>query len=214
MCGTKDVCRRPAGGQVTINTVVRLGIWRGQLVSTSCYLVACRFPRSLTISESLARAGRRVGGASRWRSMASRTRTKRKPSGWSGDSSILDSSTVNRDIFSHRVGLLSQSNASATLPMVLSKRCLPVIHSIELTIAYFSLPVCELSVTSASFSSKDSVIALFPVDSVPWMTRFRHGAAFGCYLLASVARLISNAVKLTNNRVARALICKSRQGNK
>lgn len=120
--------------------------------------------------------------------MASKTRVKWKPLGWLGYNSILDSSTVSWDMVSHRAGLPSQSRASATAPTALSKRCRPVMHSIELTIAYLSWLVEESAVFSASFSNTAPVTALFPVASVPWTTTFLHGAAFGCYLLADLAQ--------------------------
>lgn len=82
--------------------------------------------------------------------------------------SILDSSTVNCDRFSHRVGLACHSSASATLLIDRSRKCRPVIHSIELTIAYLrSSSGCDSSSVLASFSNTASVTALFPVDSVP-----------------------------------------------
>lgn len=49
----------------------------------------------LTTSDSLASAGRRVGGASLWRSIESNTRTSLQPSGLWVYLSILQSSTIN-----------------------------------------------------------------------------------------------------------------------
>lgn len=58
MCGVEER-RREVVREVRMKIVVRQGM----------------------ISDNLARAGRRVAGGSRWRSMASKTRTKRKFSG-------------------------------------------------------------------------------------------------------------------------------------
>lgn len=76
--------------------VVRQGICEvGGLASIN---IEVQLDEQLTISDSLARAERSVGGASRWRSMASKTRTNRKSWGrcrCGGGCNILASSTVN-----------------------------------------------------------------------------------------------------------------------
>ena len=121
----------------------------------------------LTISDSRARAGRRVGGASRCRSMESRTRTKRKPSGLGVYLSILDSSTVSWEMVSHLGGGRSHCSDEATLPTRLSKRWRLVTHSIELTMVCRmcgSPPPCSLG---SSCWRREVVMALFPVASVP-----------------------------------------------
>ncbi len=89
--------------------------------------------------------------------------------------SILDSSAVSCETFSQRLAAAPRSSASATLPSVVSNRCRLVMHSVELTTAYFSAG----GASSDSRASSASTVALFPVASVPWMTRFRHGAAEG-----------------------------------
>lgn len=153
-----------AGGEVTMKIVVRLGICQGDILVQGVGGAVGR----PTISDSRAREGRRVAGASRCRSMASKTRTKRKSLCRGGWRSILESSTVNCDRFSHLDGLLSQSSASATLLIVRSSRWRPVMHSIELTMVYRKRLVCsEPSSRLASFSRTASVTAVFPVASVP-----------------------------------------------
>lgn len=118
-------------------------------------------------------------GASRWRSMPSNTSTKRKVSGRGVYLSILESSTVSCDIVSHLGGRVSHCRASHTFPTRLSKRWRVVMHSIELTMA--NLTVGPPSLLSFSKSSRRVVaMAVLPVASVPYRTRFWQGAAVGC----------------------------------
>lgn len=134
----------------------------------------------LTTSPNLARAGSNVGGASRCPSIPSNTSTSlclRFPSLRAvSDSRYFWSSTTNWGSPSHRPILPSQPIAFATAPTVCSRRCLPVIHSALLTMAYRRLssnssfsftgvPSYNLFVDSASRSA--FVIALFPVASKP-----------------------------------------------
>lgn len=90
---------------------------------------------SLTSSDSLARAGKSVSGASLWRSMASNTSTKLRLFDCGAYLSSLESSKVNCAKFSHLGLEVSDSTACATFLTVVSKRCLPVTHSKELTMA-------------------------------------------------------------------------------
>jgi hypothetical protein len=91
-----------------------------------------------TISESRARAGSSVGGASLCLSTASSTSTNFHRGGLSGYLSILLSSTASWASVSQRLGLCSSghSRASATAPTMRSKRCRPVMHCVELTMAW------------------------------------------------------------------------------
>lgn len=90
----------------------------------------------LTISDSLARAGKSVGGASLWRSMASNTSIKPRMLDAGAYLSNLESSKVNCAKFSHLGMDVFEPTACATFLTVVSKRCLPVTHSKELAIAY------------------------------------------------------------------------------
>lgn len=90
-------------------------------------------------SPNLAKAGSRVGGASRCRSMPSNTSTNlRFPS--SSDVFQLArsrlSSTTSCDKLSQRPMGPFHSTALATAPTDCSRRCLPVMHSAVLTMAY------------------------------------------------------------------------------
>lgn len=94
----------------------------------------------VTISDSRPRAGRSVGGASLWRSMPSNTSTKRRlPSRRSGVFQLATSlltSTTSWERFSQRATFPWYSTAFATNPTVCSSRCLPLMHSTLLTMAY------------------------------------------------------------------------------
>lgn len=92
-------------------------LWRA--VSGGCGALGM-IDAGLTISDSLARAGNRVRGASRWRSTPSKTSTKRKWSGRGVYLSILLSSTVSWDTVSHLDGAASHARAWATLATTLS----------------------------------------------------------------------------------------------
>jgi hypothetical protein len=141
----------------------------------------------LTISPNLANAGGRVGGASRWRSMPSNTSTNLLfpfSDAVQLERSLL-SSTTSCERFSQRPTGPFHSTALATAPTVCSSRCLPVMHSALLTMAYRRLS-CGVSplgvplVASCSVASSSRialVIELFPVASRPWRMIFRLGAA-------------------------------------
>lgn len=139
---------------------------------------------ALTISDSRARAGSSVDGASLWRSTASRTSTKRHRGSLAGYLSILTSSTVSCASDSQRRGTSSHCSASATAPMMRSNRCRPVMHCTELTTAAWSPPACGcVDMCATSRSRSCSTMADFPVAEVPWTTRLRHGAASGWLLV-------------------------------
>lgn len=143
-----------------------------------------------TISDSLARAGRRVGGASRWRSMPSNASTNLERASRSMYFSILVSSAVNAASVSQRPGVDPFCRASPTRPTVLSNKWRAVTHSADLTTAYFKSDGESL----VSVCSSSLMMALLPVASVPWTTILRHGAIRGWI------------------RVVKALIWASRQG--
>lgn len=135
------------------------------------------------ISASLARAGSRVGGASRCRSIPSNTRTNLRCLNPVQRSTSLLSSTTSCARFSHRPTLSGQSMAVATAPIVCSNRCLPPMHSADLIIAYrmsSSCPAFPLTCPFICFFDNSSrvalVMAVFPVASRPCRTMFRHGA--------------------------------------
>lgn len=120
-----------------------------------------------TISDNLASAGKRVGGASRWRSIASKTRAKRKSSGRAWCLSIFDSSTVSWETVSHLAGGRSHCKARATLPTMVSKRWRLVMHSIELTMANLRLGLSSLTDSVSSLDKTSAVTAVLPVASMP-----------------------------------------------
>lgn len=167
--------RNPAGGDVTMKTHVRDGIWIHRLA------MRLSFHRNvLTISDNLARAGNNVGGASFCRSIASSTRMKRHRGSLLGYWIILTSSTVNCANVSHRRGTSSHCSASATCPTILSNRCRPVMHCTELTTTAWSPPEeASLLIFVTMLETSCETMADFPVAVAPWTTRFRQGAASG-----------------------------------
>lgn len=117
---------------------------------------------SLTISPSRARAGMRVGDASRWRSMPSRTSMN-----FSFPCSKCWSSTTKALMLSLRPSRLLASSscpcsfkASFIEAIVRSRRCRVVMHSCDRTI-----------VEGVSIASRNaSTVRLLPVASTPWTT--------------------------------------------
>jgi len=112
-----------------------------------------------TVSPNLAIAGRSVGGASRWRSIPSRTRTN-----FCFPSRRSCSCTARALMFSHlpyisRLAVPPGAfpRASAHAAMVRSKRCRAVTHSCDFTTA---------CVTPCA-SSTDLMMLLLPVASRP-----------------------------------------------
>jgi hypothetical protein len=162
-------------------------IWDLLIISMEQQLVV--YPR--TISPSLARAGKRVGGASLWLSIPSNTKTNLhfKSTVVSGARpfSSLPSSTTNCARLSQRPTALVHSTAFATAPTVCSSKCLPVIHSALLTIAnskvssFGSSPKSPLGSVGAGLEDNASrrafVMALLPVASRPYKTKFLCDAA-------------------------------------
>lgn len=141
-----------------------------------------------TISESLARAGTSVGGASLALSSPSSTSTKRNPSPLSSYLSILHNSTSSCANVSHRREpchrvpppfvcplALCPSRASAMEARMRSKRWRAVMHCAAGMRAWRRWGVCRLMLRR-----REVVMAVLPVASTPWMVRVRHGAAEGC----------------------------------
>lgn len=155
---------------------------------------ACLYGK-LTISDNRAKAGSNVCGASLCLSMASRTRTNLHLGSLVGSFNMVLKITDSCASVSQRLCLLgnaadvdksgwpagpSNSRASATDPTMRSNKCLPVMHWAAFTIAYFNPPLCgSVVIFSLIRTSSRSVMLDLPVASVPWRTRFRHGAASG-----------------------------------
>ena len=156
MCGIPGLWKRWGRGKVIMKTVARLGIWvRCQLADFGAEVWLRH-----TSSPKRARAGRRVGAASRWRSILSKTRMNFF---WSSNSRC--SCTTKALILSHRPstgGALSSPRASWTSVRVRSRRCRVVMHSFDRMMA--------LGVSIAE--SNALMVRLLPVASVPWRTRF------------------------------------------
>ena len=126
----------------------------------------------LTVSPSLAMAGSRYGGASRWPSMPSKTIMNFFP-----PSSIFCSITASTLTFSHLPSMFlhapdcpSTFTASLHAMTVRSNRCRTVIHSRERMIAWET----ERPRKTAS------VVKLFPVASRPCRTKTGKLGTPGC----------------------------------
>lgn len=117
--------------------------------------------RRRTSSPSRAIAGRRVGAASRWRSMPSKT-SMNLPF----PSRSCCSCTRNALMLSHLPSPVSTSStpcflrASCTEDKVRSSRCLVVMHSLD-----------RMTADGISTASRTAwIMRLFPVASTPWTT--------------------------------------------
>ena len=173
-----------------MKTVVRQGIYTQRLWLAK--QPGCLPLLTLTISESRARPGSRVGGASLCLSTASSTSTKRHLGSRVGSFSSVLKDTVSWESVSQRRlcfggGVVSESSSRAreTASTILSNRCRPVMHCAAFTLAYLSPPLCSSDATCSAICSairgrSCSAMLDFPVASVPCRTRLRQGAAEGC----------------------------------
>jgi hypothetical protein len=183
-----------------MKTQVRLGICKKRALvrgnNSTRRMKRERERGRITISESRAKAGSKVGGASRCLSTASNTSTNLHLGSRVRSFSIVLMATDSCAIVSQRLCLpgseagvedddsaasMTNCKASATDPTIRSNKCRDVMHWAALTTAYPNPPLCgSVAMCSASRASSCSVMLDLPVDSVPWTTRFRQGAALGC----------------------------------
>lgn len=156
----------------------------GSRLRLAWYAVALQYI-PLTNSLSLARAGNRVGGESLCLSMPSNTRTNLCFTLLVALGTRLfrsfPSSTTNCARLSQRPIVPAHSTAFATAPTVCSSKCLAVMHSALLTIANCRMSSSVSSSPSpveANASRTPFIMALLPVASRPYKTKFIFGAAW------------------------------------
>jgi hypothetical protein len=182
-----------------------------------------------TISPIRANAGSNVGGASLWLSMPSNTSTnllspreaslsKLVPGAQS--SSKRPTPTANCARFSHLPPLPLPPTACAMTLVVVSNRCLPVIHSALFTIAYCNCPPpsfssnVEPSIADCKAERTEEVIEVFPVASCPYRTMFFGGFKYSYMTVSALAQFtaILYGQPHTLNKVVKDRICCSRHG--
>ena len=139
-----------------IKTTVRFG-------TLPCQLSSAEYVGGRTISPNRANAGNNVGGASRWRSIPSKTSTNLSLPANRHFSRTASTLTVSQLPGSNPLPSSSTSCGMLSLQaaIVRSSRCRVVMHSSDRTMA------CGTSMASNTFSTAK----LFPVASSPWTTR-------------------------------------------